>query len=81
MAKMTSVTLDDHATRFLTDQVAAGHFASASEAVAAAISLLEARDTARAELRAEIDAGDASGAAEDFDIRAFIARKRAGLAA
>ena len=54
MAKMTSVTLDDHATRFLTDQVAAGHFAAASDAVAAAIRLLEARDQAWAELRAAI---------------------------
>lgn len=81
MGTMTTVTLDDHATQFLEEQVASGRFGSPSEALMAALKLMEIREAELAELRALIDAGDASGVSEGFDIRAFIAKKRAGMAA
>lgn len=81
MAKNTSVALGDHFTRFLAEQVATGRYGSASEVLRAGLRLLEEREAALEELRAEIDKGEASGIAEGFDIRAFIARKRAEHAA
>lgn len=72
MGKITTVTLDDHATAFLEAQVAAGHFASTDAALTEAVRLLEARDTALAALRAEIQKGEDSGYREITDLDAFF---------
>lgn len=76
MGKMTTVMLDDHATPVLEGQVAAGHPASTDAALTEAVRLLEARDRALADLRAEIQAGEDSGYIEGFDMAAWIAAKR-----
>ena len=81
MGKMTTVTLDDHATAFLEAQVAAGHFASTSDALTAAVRLLEARDAALAELRAEIQKGIDSGDPQAFEPDRPLAEFKAERAA
>lgn len=77
MGRMTTVTLDDHATAFLEGQVAAGHFASMDEALTAAVRLLETRDKALVELRAEIEAGFDSGDPQELDWDGFLAERHA----
>jgi antitoxin ParD1/3/4 len=72
MTKMATVTLDDHSAAFLADQVAAGRFASESDAMAEALRLLEERDRALDELRAEIQKGEASGYPADIDFDDFV---------
>lgn len=57
---------------FLEAQVAAGHFASTTDALSEAVRLLEARDKALTELRGLIAAGEASGYSENFDLDEFI---------
>lgn len=81
MSKTTSIALGDHFTTFLAEQVATGRYGSASEVVRAGLRLLQEREAALADLRAEIDKGLASGVAKDFDLRAWIAKKRAEYSA
>jgi antitoxin ParD1/3/4 len=68
MTKNTSIALSDHFAEFLNEQVASGRYGSASEVVRAGLRLLEEREAALAELRAEIAKGEASGVAEGFDV-------------
>lgn len=74
MPKTTSIALGDHFTSFLSDQVASGRYGSASEVVRAGLRLLEEREAALRDLRAEIDKGDASPDSEITDIDAFFAK-------
>lgn len=81
MAKTTSIALGDHFTEFLAGQVASGRYGSVSEAVRAGLRLLEEREVKLAELRAELEKGEASGWIENFDFDEFIDRLKAGRAA
>lgn len=72
MPKTTSIALGDHFTRFLADQVATGRYGSASEVVRAGLRLLEEREAALEDLRAELRKGEESGVIENFDIDAFF---------
>lgn len=81
MTKTTSVSLGDHFTDFIAEQVDTGRYASASDVVRTGLRLLEERETALARLRAEIDLGEASGEAVAFDFEDWMARKRAEHAA
>jgi antitoxin ParD1/3/4 len=78
MGKNTSIALGDHFTPFLTAQVATGRYGSASEVIRAGLRLLEEREAKLAALRALMDAGEASGDAEGFDIDARVADRKAG---
>ncbi len=73
MSRNTSVVLSDHFTEFLTRQVASGRYGSASEVVRAGLRLLEEREAALEELRAEIARGEASGEALAFAPEAWRA--------
>lgn len=81
MAQNTSISLDDHFSDFLSQQVSSGRYRSASEVVRAGLRLLEDRETQVAALRAALVAGERSGEPESFDFDAFItdmkARKKA----
>jgi antitoxin ParD1/3/4 len=81
MTKNTSIALSDHFAEFLTEQVASGHYGSASEVVRAGLRLLEEREAALADLRAEIAKGEASGVAEGFDVDDWFDKVIAGDAA
>jgi antitoxin ParD1/3/4 len=81
MTKNTSIALSDHFAEFLTEQVASGRYGSASEVVRAGLRLLEEREAALEDLRAEIAKGEASGVAEGFDVDEWFDKVIAGDAA
>jgi antitoxin ParD1/3/4 len=80
---MDKVTLPAELERFATEAVAAGRYRDVSDVVAAAISLLQRQEQARAELltsvRAAQDEGDRAGylTADEVaaQVRATIARR------
>ncbi len=76
MSKNTSFSLGDHFTGFIDQQVVAGRFGSASDVVRAGLRLLEEQETKLAALRAALVEGEDSGPATEFDVEAFIAKKR-----
>jgi antitoxin ParD1/3/4 len=76
MARNTSISLDEHFSGFLSQEVASGRYRSASEVVRAGLRLLEDQETRMAALRASLIAGENSGEAEPFDFDAFIASKK-----
>lgn len=76
MAKNTSISLDDHFTSFIGNQVDSGRYQNASEVIRAALRLLEEREMEYAALRQALADGEASGPAESFDFDAFIARRK-----
>ena len=78
MTKNPSIALSDHFTEFLNEQVASGRYGSASEVVRAGLRLLEEREAALADLRAEIAKGEVSGVAEGFDVDEWFDKVIAG---
>lgn len=76
MAINTSISLDDHFSRFLSREVATGRYRSASEVVRAGLRLLEDQETQMAALRSALIEGEESGEPEAFDFDAFIAAKK-----
>ncbi|WP_454296198.1 type II toxin-antitoxin system ParD family antitoxin [Salana multivorans] len=80
MARNTSISLDDHFSDFLSQEVSSGRYRSASEVVRAGLRLLEDQETHLAALRAALVEGEESGAAEPFDFDAFVAEKKARTA-
>ena len=77
MARNTSVTLGEHLSRFVDEQIKDGRFSNASEVVRAGLRLLEDVETRQRALRAAVLHGEASGPAIPLDWDEFLARKRA----
>lgn len=77
MAKNTSISLDEHFSTFLDEQVATGRYQSVSEVIRAGLRLLEERETQFTALRAALVEGEKSGEAEEFNFDAFIKNKTA----
>ncbi len=76
MAKNTSVSLGDHFTQFIDQQVATGRYGSASDVLRAGLRLLEEDEAKLAALRQALIDGENSGDSRPFDFDAFLARKR-----
>jgi antitoxin ParD1/3/4 len=81
MARNTSVSLGDHFAEFVDRQVAGGRYGSASDVVRAGLRLLEEHEAKLEALRAALAEGERSGAAQPFDVEAFLAAKRRDRAA
>jgi antitoxin ParD1/3/4 len=64
MQKNTSVTLGVHYEKFITQQVAQGHFGTVSEAIRAGLRLLEEREIKLAALRHALVEGEESATTE-----------------
>ncbi|KIC47755.1 type II toxin-antitoxin system ParD family antitoxin [Tateyamaria sp. ANG-S1] len=77
MSRTTSVALGDHYSKFISDQVATGRYASASDVVRSGLRLLQEREAQVASLQAALEAGEASGPARPLDIDAYVAGRRA----
>jgi len=77
MSKNTSVSLGEHFTRFVDQQIAQGRYGSTSEVVRAALRLLEEHETRLEGLRAALIEGEQSGPSEPFDFDRFLEGKRA----
>lgn len=71
MPRNTSVTIGDHFTQFIGEQVAAGRYGSASEVVRAGLRMLEDYEMRLKALHQALDEGERSGPAEPFDFDAF----------
>lgn len=83
MTKTTSLNLNDRWTQFIAQRIEQGRFESASEAVRAALRLLELEEQKLDRLLAEIGKGVESGPSRPF-VRgeaASLARSRAQRAA
>lgn len=74
MARNTSVTIGDHFTGFISDQVKAGRYGSASDVVRAGLRLLEEHETKVRALQEALIAGEQSGDPRPFDREGFLAR-------
>jgi len=71
MQKNTSVTLGSHFERFITQQINAGRYGSASEAIRAGLRLLEERETKLDALRLALKQGEDSGTA-DYSLKGLL---------
>ncbi|MBU1575071.1 MAG: type II toxin-antitoxin system ParD family antitoxin [Alphaproteobacteria bacterium] len=77
MPRTTSVSLGEHFTGFISAQVDAGRYGSASDVVRAGLRLLEEHEAKIKALQDALIAGEQSGEPRPFDFDSFKARKRA----
>jgi len=82
MAKHTSISLGEHFTGFIDQQISQGRFGSASEIVRAGLRLLEEHESRVQALRSALIEGEESGPARKFEVDKFLSsvkkRKRNG---
>ena len=76
MGKITSISLGDHLTAFVDQQVAGGRYESASDVVREGLLLLKEREERLESLRAALIEGEDSGPPEPFDFEEFLAGRR-----
>jgi antitoxin ParD1/3/4 len=74
MQRNTSVTLGDHFSSFISEQVQDGRYGSASDVVRAGLRLLEEHETNVRALQDALIAGEQSGTPRPFDSEAFLNR-------
>lgn len=77
MPRNTSVSLGEHFTGFISAQVDAGRYGSASDVVRAGLRLLEEHEAKVKALQDALIVGEQSGEPRPFDFDSFKARKRA----
>lgn len=77
MPRTTSVSLGEHFSGFISAQVDAGRYGSASDVVRAGLRLLEEHEAKVKALQDALITGEQSGEPRPFDFDSFKARKRA----
>lgn len=77
MPRTTSVSLGEHFSGFISAQVDAGRYGSASDVVRAGLRLLEEHEAKVKALQDALIAGEQSGEPRPFDFDSFKERKRA----
>ncbi|AZY95972.1 type II toxin-antitoxin system ParD family antitoxin [Paracoccus sp. NBH48] len=77
MPRTTSVSLGEHFSGFISAQVDAGRYGSASDVVRAGLRLLEEHEAKVKALQDALVVGEQSGEPRPFDFDSFKARKRA----
>lgn len=77
MPRNTSVSLGEHFTGFISAQVDAGRYGSASDVVRAGLRLLEEHEAKVKALQDALIVGEQSGEPRPFDFDSLKARKRA----
>ena len=81
MPRNTSVTLGPHFSGFISEQVQAGRYGSASDVVRAGLRLLEEHEARVRTLQDALIAGEKSGTPRPFDSEVFLNRMHAKHAA
>lgn len=76
MARNTSVSLGDHFTNFIDEQVREGRYGSANDVMRAGLRLLEEHEAKVRALQEALIAGEESGPAAPFYFDAFLRRMR-----
>jgi antitoxin ParD1/3/4 len=76
MARNTSISLGEHFTGFIDNQVQTGRYGSASDVVRAGLRLLEEHETRLKALQDALVAGEQSGEPRAFDGDTFLHRMR-----
>jgi antitoxin ParD1/3/4 len=76
MSKNTSISLGNHFSRFVDEQVAEGRYGSVSDVIRAGLRLLEEHEAKVRALRSALIAGEESGASKPLDVDAFVRTKR-----
>lgn len=77
MSKNTSISLGEHFSQFVEQQIASGRYTSASEVIRAGLRLLQDNEAKLERLRAALQEGLDSGEPEPFDFDEFLAEMRA----
>ncbi|MCZ8280586.1 MAG: type II toxin-antitoxin system ParD family antitoxin [Acetobacteraceae bacterium] len=76
MTDKTSISLDDHFTKFIDHLLQSGRFATADEVVRAGLRLLEDQEAKVTALQQALIAGEESGQPALFENGAFLKRMR-----
>jgi len=77
MAKNTSILLGDYFENFINGMVQTGKFSSASEVVRTALRMFEQEEAKKLELIRELEKGEKSGIAKDFNRDSFFKKLKA----
>ena len=73
MGKNTSISLGNHFTDFINEEIKSGRYSSVSEVIRSALRLLEFEEKKKRELIKALELGEQSGFVENFDPKQNLA--------
>jgi len=79
MQRNTSILLDDHFEKFISDEVSSGRYNSASEVIKTALSLLEGEELKKQNLNDALHEGEMSGFETGFDPKVHLEKLNASI--
>ena len=72
MGKNTSISLGDHFESFISNKIGSARYYSASEVIRAGLRLLEQEEMRIEVLKQELELGEVSGIANDFNAKTVL---------